>query len=349
MTPLNAILASIVADPDPATYLVLADWLEEHDDPRRAELLRLHQQLLATCCEPDRHPERAAWHARLVELLAEGVKPCVPQRTVLLGEGVEMTFSWIPPGSFLMGSLPKEGGGQFREVQHRVTLTRGFFLGTTPVTRGQFARFAHETGHVTEAEEIGWAYAWTGRQLIEDPGRNWRTPGFEQTDEHPTTCLSWHDGVALCEWLTRRERRGHRYCLPTEAQWESACRAGTTTPFHFGGTLSPSQANYDSTRSYNKSKRGKKRGQTTPVGSFPPNAWGLYDLHGNVWEWCRDWLGEYTAEAVTDPEGVPDRPFGVLRGGSWGTHPGDCRSAFRRTIPHGPYEDLGCRVCLCLD
>jgi uncharacterized protein (TIGR02996 family) len=102
---LEAILRAIVEEPpSEGRWLVLADWLEEHDDPRRAELLRLHRRLLATCCEPERHPERAGWQGRLVGLLAAGVRPCVPQRTVLLAEGVEMTFSFVPPGSFLMAA-----------------------------------------------------------------------------------------------------------------------------------------------------------------------------------------------------------------------------------------------------
>src|SRR5437764_13978537 len=109
---LEDLLRAIVADPQAEDrYLVLADWLEEHDDPRRAELLRLHRRLLATCCEPDRHPERAGWQARMVELIGQGVRPCDPQRTVKLGEGIEMGFVLIPPGSFLMGSPPEEGRG----------------------------------------------------------------------------------------------------------------------------------------------------------------------------------------------------------------------------------------------
>src|SRR4051794_17771474 len=142
---LDALLRWIVADPQAEDrYLVLADWLEEHDDPRRAELLRLHRRLLATCCEPDQHPERAELQGRIVELLAEGVKPCVSQRTVELGEGVKMTFSFIPPGTFIMGSPPQEEGrGDHEwlganEVQHQVTLTRGFWLGTCPVTQAQW-------------------------------------------------------------------------------------------------------------------------------------------------------------------------------------------------------------------
>src|SRR4051794_28118927 len=111
------LLRGIVADPQAEDrWSVLADWLEEHDDPRRAELLRLHRRLLATCCEPELHPERAGWQSRIVELIGHGVRPCVPQRKVVLGEGVEMSFAFIPPGSFLMGSPPQEEGHRDDEV-----------------------------------------------------------------------------------------------------------------------------------------------------------------------------------------------------------------------------------------
>src|SRR3954447_8768011 len=130
---LEDLLRAIVADPQPEDrWLVLADWLEEHDDPRRAELLRLHRRLLATCCVPDLHPERAVWQARIVELIGQGLLPCVPQRKIVLGEGVEMVFNFIPPGSFLMGSPPQEEGRRADEVLHRVTLTREFWLGIYP-------------------------------------------------------------------------------------------------------------------------------------------------------------------------------------------------------------------------
>src|SRR5262245_38336195 len=137
----QALLQAIVESPgEEAPYLVLADWLEEHDDPRRAELLRLHRRLLATCCEPERHPERAVWQARVVGLLAAGVKPCVPQRTILLGQRrkIPMTFNWIPPGSFLMGSPESEEGRRDEEKLHRVRLTRDFWLGVYPVTQSQW-------------------------------------------------------------------------------------------------------------------------------------------------------------------------------------------------------------------
>src|SRR3954466_6070338 len=122
---LEDLLRGIVVDPQADDrWLVLADWLGEHGDPRRAELLRLHRRLLATCCEPELHPQRAGWQARIVELIGQGVRPCVPQRAVVLGEGVELVFTFIPPGSFLLGSPPQEEGREATEPLHRVKLTR---------------------------------------------------------------------------------------------------------------------------------------------------------------------------------------------------------------------------------
>src|SRR5947209_6984740 len=139
LTMLEDLLRAIVADPQAEDrYLVLADWLEEHDDPRRAELLRLHRRLVATCCEPDQPPERSAWQERVVALVGQGVKPCVPRRTAVLGEGVGMGFACIPPGTSLMGSPRQEEGRTPSEVLHRVTLTRGFWLGIYPVTQAQW-------------------------------------------------------------------------------------------------------------------------------------------------------------------------------------------------------------------
>jgi uncharacterized protein (TIGR02996 family) len=196
---LEDLLLGIVEDPlSEPRYLVLADWLEEHDDPRRAQLLRLHRRLLATCCKPERHPERAGWQARVVELIGQGVTPCVPQKTVVLGKGVEMTFHFIPPGSFLMGSPPHEQERSATEVLHRVTLTRGFWLGTYPVTQAQWLAVM---------------------------GSN---PSKFQGDDRPVEQVSWDDCVALCE------RLGEEFRLPTEAQWEYACRAGTTTAYYTG-------------------------------------------------------------------------------------------------------------------
>jgi uncharacterized protein (TIGR02996 family) len=303
---------------DDAVYLILADWLEEHDDPRRAELVRLHRRLLATCWEPDEHPERDAQQARLVELLGEGVQPCVPRRSLPLGHGVEMVFAWLPPGTFLLGSPPNEAERGDDETQHRVTLTKGFWMGVYPVTQAQWQAVM---------------------------GTN---PSQSEGDDRPVENVSWEDCQAFCEQLSKRD--GTRHQLPTEGQWEYACRAATTTPFYFGQSISTDQANYDGNHTYGKGKKGVYREQTTPVGSFPPNVWGLYDMHGNVWEWCQDWYGPYPNGELKDPKNTNSGEARVLRGGSWFYPPKGCRAAFRNgDAPACRLVNYGCRVLLCLD
>jgi formylglycine-generating enzyme required for sulfatase activity len=312
-------------------------------------------ELLKKCIESV--PEhRHASFATVLPALAPAVAlaPAGEVTTIGLGNGVEMKFAWCPPGTFLMGSPlseeQREGYEGADETQHRVTLTTGYWLGTHPVTRGQFARFVQAAGYRTEAERGGGAYFFTGTEWKLDPAKNWRTPGFEQGDDHPVVCISWNDAVALCEWLNKQGGQVRKFRLPTEAEWEYACRAGTTTPFHFGETIATDQANYDGNYTYGRGKKGVFRKNTTPVGSFPANAWGLYDMHGNVWEWCQDWFGPYPKEDIKDPQGIDSGAVRVLRGGSWYGYPGVCRSAYRDGIEPGSRDEYyGCRVLLCLD
>jgi formylglycine-generating enzyme required for sulfatase activity len=281
-------------------------------------LLRLHRQLLATCCEPDRHPERAAWQARIVELLGAGVWPYAPQQSIRLAEGVEMTFSFIPPGAFLMGSPTEEVRRGENETQHRVTLTQGFFLGVHPVTQAQWQAVM---------------------------GNN---PSHFKGENLPVEHVSWEDSLGFCRILG--ERGGKRYRLPTEAEREYACRAGTTTPFPAGKTVSTEQANFEGTYPYGVGERGVYREKTTPVGSFPCNPWGLFDMTGNVWEWCADWYGVYPSTAPNDPQGSSTGTMRVLRGGSWYDGLRGCRSAYRNFCePSQRLYHYGCRVVLCLD
>jgi uncharacterized protein (TIGR02996 family) len=320
MSTLDSLLEGIVTEPSAEDrWHVVADWLEEHDDPRRAELLRLHRRLLATCCEPDRHPERATWQARVVDLLARGVRPCVPQQTLLLGKRsqIPITFAWVSPGSFLMGCPPDEEGAEEDEPLHRVTLSRGFWLAVHPVTQAQWRRV------------------------------NGRNPSQQFRDDRsrPADRVTWTHCQDFCRRLG--EMTGQRFRLPTEAEWEYACRAGTTTPFFFGETISVDQANYRGELRYGRGRKGLYRGKPTPVGTFPPNAWGLYDLHGNVREWCQDWEGAYPDDRVVDPAGAEDGTERVLRGGSWRSHPMACRSARRGWLPPACVDnEIGCRVCL---
>jgi formylglycine-generating enzyme len=294
-------------------WLILADWVEEYDDPRRAELLRLHRQLLATCTEPDRHPQRSQWQSQLVSLLTYGVQPVVPRQTIELDGGVDMKFVWIPPGPFLMGSPENEPDRSSHEKQHRVTLTEGFWLGIHPVTQAQWQAV-----------------------MGSDPSRI-------QGADLPVEQVSWQGCQEFVETMATKVGPGVR--LPTEAEWEYACRAGTTTPFFFGQSISTDQANYNGNFPYAGGPKGVYRNKTTSVGTFSPNAWGLYDMHGNVWEWCEDWYRAYLTRILPLGAGPSRTSKRALRGGSFDSRAKLMRSAYR--YGDGPWssrDDIGLRV-----
>jgi uncharacterized protein (TIGR02996 family) len=320
MSTRDALLSGIVGDPlEETRWLVLADWLEENDDPRRAELLRLHRKLLGTCWEPGAHPERVQWHTRVTELLAAKIQPCVPKESLTLPGGVALTGAFVPPGSFLMGGTVEDD----EQPVHRVTLTRGFFVGVTPVTQAQWA-----------------AVMGTEPSHFKGPNR-------------PVENVSWEDCQRFCAELTAHLGGSGAVRLPTEAEWEYACRAGTTTEYHFGDVLNTDLANHNGNYSWNDSPKGAYREETTGVGLFPANPWGLFDLHGNVWEWCSDEYAPYTSGDRTDPVGKSensDNSYRVLRGGSWFDYPRSCRAACRNwSAPAVRGGSFGFRVCFCLD
>ncbi len=260
-----------------------------------------------------------------------------------LGVPVEKTNSigmklvLIPPGEFLMGSTAEEqarfledaqAGGEpwiLTEKQHRVRITRPFYLGKHEVTRGQFRQFVKETGYRTEAEQDGKGgsgsvdgeWVW-----VQDPRFVWNTdPGFEQTDDHPVVNVSWNDATAFCQWLSDKE--GADYLLPNETQWEYGCRAGTTTSWHCGDT----DTALEEYAWYSANSGGK----THPVGQLKPNGFGLYDMLGNVREWCVDESAtDYRAPSPpNDPSGPPTPSYSLHRGGGWHCSAGHCRSAIR--------------------
>jgi len=244
-----------------------------------------------------------------------------------------MKFVYIPPGTFMMGSPKSEKERDDDETQHKVTLTKGFYLGSTEVTVGQFSAFVNETKYRTEAEKGGGAYVLYSGTWQKKKDANWKNPYFQQNDQCPVVYVSWNDAHAFCRWLSKKT--GENYRFPTEAEWEYACRAGTTSPFSFGGCLSTDEANYDGNYPYEGCSKGEYRKRTLPVGSFSPNAWGLYDMHGNVWEWCQDkceWKKKVVTDtyrdAVIDPlcEKGTSR---VYRGGSWFYSARNHRSADR--------------------
>jgi len=252
---------------------------------------------------------------------------------------IGMKLVLIPPGEFMMGSPDCDSDAHSHEKpQHKVRITKPFYLGAHEVTVGQFRQFVEATGHKSEAEKDGrGAYGWTGKGWQQDPRFNWRNPGFEQSDEHPVTCVSWNDAVAFCQWLSKKE--GKTYRLPTEAEWEYACRAGTTTRWCFGDDEA-ALGEY----AWYYVNSGEK---THPVGQKRPNAWGLYDMHGNVWEWCADWYAEgyYRKAPPDDPTGPSSGADRVLRGGSWINNLCFARSANRSFyLPELRNLNLGFRV-----
>jgi formylglycine-generating enzyme required for sulfatase activity len=295
---------------DPQAAFVLADYLEEHADPR-GEVLRLVYTLTRAIDVPG----RPRWEGRLRELLEGGVRPVGPYRTVSLAPGVGLVLAWVPPGTFLMGSPPDEEGRMFDETQHRVTLSRGFWLGVYPVTQAQW------------------------RAVLGD------YPSHFKGDDRPAEQVSWEDCQKFCKQLSAAD--GRQFRMPTEAQWEYACRAGTQTPFHFGPTISTDQANYYGPYVYGGGATGVHRQETTPVGRFAANAWGLYEMHGNVWEWCQDGYGPYPQRDIEDPQEIECVDRRVIRGGAWPTPPRYCRAAHRHWAESVLRDyTVGIRVCL---
>ena len=251
----------------------------------------------------------------------------------------------IPAGKFVMGSPETEAERRDNEgPQREVSLTRPFALGRYTVTRVQFASFVAATGH----DMSGGAIAWTGDKWELRADRDWRNPGFAQTDAHPVACVSWLDARAYVDWLA--ERTGQPYRLPTEAEWEYAARGGTATPFWTGATISTGQANYNGSYIYGPGAKGVYRQGTVAVDdpSFPANPFGLCHVHGNVWEWVQDCYADSYRDAPLDGHQALDRndcPERVLRGGSWNDDPRDLRSANRDGFaPDVRYVFIGFRV-----
>ena len=235
--------------------------------------------------------------SQATRLLAEAKKRLGPAKTMTLNlGGVTMELVLIPAGEFMMGSPASEAKRQKDETQHRVRITKPFYMGKYEVTQAQ-------------------------HQAV--MGAN---PSKFKGASNPVEMVSWNNATEFCRKLS--QRTGQQVRLPTEAEWEYACRAGTTTPFHYGNSLSSTQANFNGRYPYGGAAKGDYRGKTMPVGSFQPNAWSLYDMHGNVWEWCADWYENYGG-AATDPTGPANGGYRVLRGGGWNNNGYSCRSASR--------------------
>jgi formylglycine-generating enzyme required for sulfatase activity len=276
-------------------------------------------------------------HRRRAQGYREALLPAAARQAK--ADTPSLTMIWIPPGRFWMGSPASEPERRDAEGPQHLVQLQGFFLAQTPITQLQWRTVAQwQPGK----GQPGWK-----RQLDPDPSRF-------NGDQRPVEQVSWHDATEFCRRLS--QRTGRSYTLPSEAQWEYACRAGTTTAFHFGETISSELANYDASLSYANGPKGEYREHTSDVGLFPANAWGLQDMHGNVWEWCLDhWHDSYEGapadgSAWLEREGLRGEESSgrerLLRGGSWDFHPRGCRSAVRlRYRPGGRGSIRGFRVC----
>ena len=232
--------------------------------------------------------------------------------TLELGDNITMKLVLIPAGKFLMGS-PDDEIDRFKDEgpQHEVTISKPFYMGVYEVTQEQYEQVVGEN------------------------------PSDFKGAQNPVENLFWEHAVEFCGKLSARTCK--IVTVPTEAEWEYACRAGTTTPFNTGETISTDQANYDGRYVYGAGGKGQYRQETLPVGSFKPNRWGLYDMHGNVWEWCSDLYGRhyYASSEDTDPQGPATGSHRMLRGGAHFRGPRYCRSANRDRHLGGFRYDIG--------
>ena len=289
-----------------------------------------------------------------------GAAATARELTLDLGDKVTLKLVQIPAGKFLMGSSDKEKKAAVKEavaagihqkdatdafkdeVQHEVTISKPFYMGVTHVTVDQFAAFVKDSGYKTEAEKAGRSVGIgikDGKFDIKKvEGCSWRNPGFDQKSDHPVVQVSWNDAQAFCDWLSKKS--GKAVTLPTEAQWEYACRAGTKTAYPWGDNPDDGKG-WANVADQNLKKKIPNQKYwaffswndgyvfTSPVGSFKANAFGLYDMNGNAWQWCQDYYGKYEKGTVTDSMGSETGSYRVQRGGSWATYPSRCHSAKR--------------------
>jgi formylglycine-generating enzyme required for sulfatase activity/tRNA A-37 threonylcarbamoyl transferase component Bud32 len=264
---------------------------------------------------------------------------------------IGMEFVWIPAGSFTMGSPDHEEGRQPDEGPiHDVTISRAFYLASKETTVRQFRIFVDTSHSRTDADQLnGGALEWDfeKRDWILKQGCRWNNPGGLYDGDHPVVCVSRYDAEVFCHWLSNKEHRTYR--LPTEAEWEYACRAGSATPYGCGTTLTSEHARFADRRAGAPLSDARPHLRWEKVGTYPPNAWGLFDMHGNVWEWCADYYAPnaYQSAAPIDPSGPKSSNKFVARGGSWQSGVAGCRSASRLAVDAAiRRNDIGFRVLL---
>jgi len=243
---------------------------------------------------------------------------------------INQNMVYIEGGTFYMGSPPTEAERDIDETMHQITVS-SFYMGKYEVTQSEYQKIMKNNASSFKGDKL------------------------------PVESLSWYNAMVFCNELSKKQgltpayefkgtavawdRSANGYRLPTEAEWEYACRAGTNTPFNTGINITTSQANYDGNTPYNNNEQGAFIKKTMPVGSFPANAWGLHDMHGNVYEWCWDLYANYAREEQTDPTGPASGSFHVIRGGSWVNSGYALRSASRNFyIPGDGNERIGFRL-----
>ncbi len=250
------------------------------------------------------------------------------ERRVYKIAGVSYPFRWCPAGSFTMGSPQNESGRSDNEAAHEVTLTRGFWILETEVTQEMWTSV------------FDWNPSWFSNTGTGAP----RIKHIE-TGTLPVEQVTWEETADFCKAIEKIS--GWHVLLPTEAEWEYACRAGTSTPYSFGDEIEPEDANYDDSEPGNIAQKRRAVRNPYPVAGFPPNPWGICDMHGNVAEWCRDRYGDLETESVTDPIGPEQGNSRVFRGGAWFLDSSCCRSAYRYGLdPDTRAYYLGFRIVL---
>jgi formylglycine-generating enzyme required for sulfatase activity len=303
-----------------------------NERPGNPDLQKVDQEINAIYSNLSDKPPLKSFEFDVVTVNAQGWKisrkRCQAQYfTEDLGNGITLEMVAIPGGTFMMGAPENEKDSRDSErPQHQVTV-QPFFMGKYPVTQAQWRAVA--------------ALPQVNKEL--DPN-----PSYFKGDDRPVERVSWYDALEFCARLNFRINvtTGRDYRLASEAEWEYACRAGTTTPFYFGETITTDLANYHGNYTYGNAPQGEYRKQTATVGSFPPNAFGLYDMHGNVWEWCADtWHDNYQGAPKDGSAWINDNDNPILRGGSWNDFPKYCRSAFRHSNYRASlYDEIGFRV-----